>query len=126
MNEAIKANKGVTQNLFIWFWNTGSQFCRFFNDLVKMNYLCNHYTFFKSLNAGIFGKEEEGLQHASVDISQADCPLVVAGGYDGQIRLFIYPCTHSEVSFRDGCSMSFTSLETSPDALKKCMKIFLK
>ncbi|XP_030856262.1 uncharacterized protein LOC581284 isoform X3 [Strongylocentrotus purpuratus] len=50
--------------------------------------------------AGIFGKEEEGLQHASVDVSQVDCPLVVAGGYDGQIRLFVYPCTHPETQYK--------------------------
>ncbi|XP_041458220.1 uncharacterized protein LOC121410292 isoform X3 [Lytechinus variegatus] len=49
--------------------------------------------------AGIFGKEE-GLQQASVDVCHDDCPLVVAGGYDGYIRLYTYPSTHSEAQFK--------------------------
>nr|XP_054750975.1 echinoderm microtubule-associated protein-like 1 isoform X4 [Lytechinus pictus] len=49
--------------------------------------------------AGIFGKEE-GLEQASVDVCHDDCPLVVAGGYDGYIRLYMYPSTHSEAQFK--------------------------
>ena len=46
---------------------------------------------------GIWGKGEDGPMHTSSDTLQGEHPLVAAGGIDGQIRLFRYPCGHSEV-----------------------------